>query len=160
MEGSAYVGPHKSFTVRIKKMESDIKKRERGESFTGEETERQPIIQTAEQKRENAMQRMFRKGDEGQERTMEAVVRMKAIGERANELATEVNKNLADQIEQLDRMNQRTEDTRSTLKRAQKNITYFIKALECDKCMVGLLALILLALVAVIVLAIKRNSEG
>lgn len=51
-------------------------------------------------------------------------------------------------------------DTESTLKKAQKNITYFAKALECDKCMVGLLALILLALVAVIVLAVKRAKEN
>lgn len=51
-------------------------------------------------------------------------------------------------------------DTESTLKKAQKNITYFAKALECDKCMVGLLALILLALVAVIVLVVKRAKEN
>ena len=56
-------------------------------------------------------------------------------------------------------MNQKTEDTRSTLKKAQKNITYFVKALECDKCMVGLLLLILLALVAVIVLAVKKSQK-
>lgn len=55
-------------------------------------------------------------------------------------------------------MHAKTEDTKSTLKKAQKNITYFMKALECDKCMVGLLVLILLALVAVIVLAIKRSN--
>ena len=56
-------------------------------------------------------------------------------------------------------MHARTEDTKSTLKKAQKNISYFMKALECDKCMIGLLALILLALVAVIVLAVKKSNE-
>lgn len=56
-------------------------------------------------------------------------------------------------------MRDKVMDTESTLKRAQKNITYFAKALECDKCMIGLLGLILLALVAVIVLAVKKNKE-
>ncbi len=56
-------------------------------------------------------------------------------------------------------MNDKVKDTESTLKKAQKNITYFAKALECDKCMVGLLGLILLALVAVIVLAIKNSKN-
>jgi hypothetical protein len=53
-------------------------------------------------------------------------------------------------------MNDKVKDTHSTLKRAQKTISYFVKAMECDKCMVALLILILLALVAVIVMAVKK----
>lgn len=57
-------------------------------------------------------------------------------------------------------MRDKVKDTESTLKKAQKNITYFAKALECDKCMVGLLILIFFALVAVIVLAIKKSQSN
>ena len=78
--------------------------------------------------------------------------------EQGIELAAKINLDLTAQIEQLDRMQDKVNDTESTLKKAQKNIKYFIKALECDKCMIGMLGLILLALVAVIVLAVKKNK--
>ena len=57
-------------------------------------------------------------------------------------------------------MHEDTKDAESTLKRAQKNIKYFIRAMDCDMCMVGLLLLILLALVGVIVLAVKQNQNS
>ena len=57
-------------------------------------------------------------------------------------------------------MRDKVKDTESTLKKAKKNITYFAKALECDKCIVGLLILIFFALVAVIVLAIKKSQSS
>lgn len=56
-------------------------------------------------------------------------------------------------------MNDKVKDTGSTLKKAQKNIVYFMRAMECDMCMAGLLVMILLALVAVIVLAVKKNQK-
>jgi hypothetical protein len=56
-------------------------------------------------------------------------------------------------------MADRVKDTDSVLKKVQKNITYFARAMECDMCMAGLLVLILLCLVAVIVLAVKKNSS-
>lgn len=56
-------------------------------------------------------------------------------------------------------MNEKVKDTQSTLKKAQKNIIYFARALECDMCMAGLLVLILLALVTVIVMAVKKNQQ-
>lgn len=54
-------------------------------------------------------------------------------------------------------MTTKVKDTHSTLKRAQKTINYFVKALECDKCLIGLVILILLALIALVVLLIKKN---
>lgn len=83
---------------------------------------------------------------------------MHKIYERGIELANDINTELNKQIEQLDRMNEKVKDTESTLKKAQKNILYFARAMECDKCMVGLLIMILLALVAVIVMAVKKNG--
>ena len=80
--------------------------------------------------------------------------------ERGIDMANEINLDLNKQIEQLDRMHDNTKDAESTLKRAQKNIKYFVRAMECDMCMVGLLLLILLALVGVIVLAAKQNSNS
>jgi cytochrome c1 len=74
-------------------------------------------------------------------------------------MAADVNIELNKQIEQLDRMNDKVKDTESTLKKAQKNIVYFMRAMECDMCMAGLLVLILLALVTVIVLVVKKNSK-
>ncbi len=56
-------------------------------------------------------------------------------------------------------MNDKVKDTESTLKKAQKNIVYFARALECDLCMAGLLVLILLALVTVIALAVKKGQK-
>jgi hypothetical protein len=55
-------------------------------------------------------------------------------------------------------MNDKVKDTESVLKKAQKNIVYFARAMECDKCMAGMLLLILLGLVTVIVLAIKKKD--
>ena len=56
-------------------------------------------------------------------------------------------------------MNDKVKDTESTLNKAKKNIVYFARAMECDMCMAGLLVLILLALVTVIVLAVKKNQQ-
>jgi len=56
-------------------------------------------------------------------------------------------------------MNDKVKDTESTLKKAQKNIVYFMRALECDMCMAGLLVLILLALVTVVVMAVKKDQK-
>ena len=57
-------------------------------------------------------------------------------------------------------MNDKVKDTESTLKKAQKNIIYFARALECDMCMAGLLVMILLGLVCVVVLAVKKNQKS
>lgn len=51
-------------------------------------------------------------------------------------------------------------DTGTALKRAQKTIKYFMRALECDKFMVVLLLFVALALVAVIVLLIKKGWQS
>ena len=68
-----------------------------------------------------------------------------------------INEELLGQIEQLGRIEDKVKDTKSNLKRAKKSINYFLKALECDKCMMGLLLLNALALIAVIVLLVKQN---
>jgi hypothetical protein len=158
MQGTSYVGAVKSFRLKLQKMEEDVQKRERGESFLGQQ--RKPVIQTAEEKREVALQELFQKGDDAQDRTVAAVKELNIMTQKGIAMADEINMELKSQIEQLDSMIQRTEDTKSTLNKAKKNITYFVKAMECDKCMVGLMALILLALVAVIVLAVKKNQGG
>lgn len=74
-------------------------------------------------------------------------------------MAADINIELNKQIQQLDRMNDKVKDTESTLKKAQKNIVYFMRALQCDMCMAGLLVLILLALVTVIVMAVKKDQQ-
>jgi len=74
-------------------------------------------------------------------------------------LANATNLSLDKQIEQLDRIHGKVKDTESALKRAQKTINYFVKALECDKCMMGLILLNVLAFIALIVLVIKTNSN-
>jgi hypothetical protein len=158
MQGTSYVGAVKSFRLKLQKMEEDVQKRERGESFLGQQ--RKPVIQTAEEKREVALQELFQKGDDAQDRTVAAVKELNIMTQKGIAMADEINMELKSQIEQLDSMIQRTEDTKSTLNKAKKNITYFVKAMECDKCMVGLMALILLALVAVILLAVKKNQGG
>ncbi len=117
-----------------------------------------PIIQTREEKRENAKQELYNRGDQALENASNAVTEMKKITEQGIEMANQINLTLNAQIEQLDRMTDKVKDTESTLTRAKKNITYFAKAMECDKCMIGLLGLILLALVAVIVMAVKRSK--
>lgn len=53
-QASHYVGSIKSFKKKIQKLEADVDKRERGESYSA--ASKQPIIQTAEEKRENARQ--------------------------------------------------------------------------------------------------------
>lgn len=56
-----YVGSVKSFKVKVQRLEHEVDKRERGESSLG--YQKAPIIQTPEQKRENARQELFTKGD-------------------------------------------------------------------------------------------------
>ncbi len=72
-------------------------------------------------------------------------------------LADEINIALNKQIEQLDRIHGKVKDTESSLKRAQKSINYFVRALECDKCMLGLILLNVLALIGLIVLLVKKG---
>jgi hypothetical protein len=67
---------------------------------------------------------------------------------------------LNDQIEQLDRMTNKVKDTGSTLKVAQKHISYFKKALQCDKWLAALLFLNLLALITLIILVIKKVKKN
>lgn len=57
----------------------------------------------------------------------------------------------------MDRIHGKVKDTESSLKRAQKSINYFMRALECDKCMLGLILLNVLALIALIVLLVKKG---
>jgi ABC-type multidrug transport system fused ATPase/permease subunit len=118
------------------------------------------IIQTQEEKRMNAIQEVMKKGDDAQEQTKNSLKEMNQMVERGIEMAADINLELNKQIEQLDRMNDKVKDTESTLKKAQRNITYFARAMECDMCMAGLLVLILLALVTVVVLAVKKNDKN
>jgi len=100
----------------------------------------------------------MKRGDDAQEQTKNSLKEMNIIVEKGIQMAADINLELTKQIEQLDRMNDKVKDTSSTLQKAKKNIMYFVRALECDMCMAGLLLLILLALVAVIVLAVKKNG--
>ena len=75
--------------------------------------------------------------------------------EQGINLTDQMNLELNSQIEQLDRIHGKVKDTQSSLKKAQKSINYFMRALECDKCMLGLILLIVLALIALIVLVVK-----
>lgn len=81
---------------------------------------------------------------------------MDSTVEQGINLADQINLELNKQIEQLDRIHGKMKDTESSLKRAQKSIMYFMRALECDKCMLGLILLIVLALIALIVLVAKK----
>ena len=83
----SYVNSVRSYVTKLKKLEGDITKRERGDSFTGTTSSNQgspsPILQTEEQKRINAQQAyLFNKGDEAIETTMGAVNDMKGMTER------------------------------------------------------------------------------
>ena len=101
----------------------------------------------------------MQRGDNAQAETKNSLREMNQMVEKGAQMAADINIELTKQIEQLDRMADRVKDTDSVLKKAQKNITYFARAMECDMCMAGLLVLILLCLVAVIVLAVKKNSS-
>jgi hypothetical protein len=72
-------------------------------------------------------------------------------------LADEINLELNKQIEQLDRMTAKVEDTGSALKRAEKQLNYFKKVVNCDWCLLGMLFLILIAMITLIILAVKKG---
>lgn len=72
-------------------------------------------------------------------------------------LADQINLELDRQIEQLDRMTAKVDDTGTALKRAEKQLGYFKKAVQCDWCLMSLIFLILIALVTLIILAIKKG---
>lgn len=74
-------------------------------------------------------------------------------------LADEINLKLEGQIEQLNRMTDTVKDTGSTLKKAQKHISYFKKALQCDKWLAALFFLNLIALVTLIVMIVKKVKK-
>ena len=83
----SYVNSVRSYVTKLKKLEGDISKRERGDSFMGTASSNQgspsPILQTEEQKRINAQQAyLFNKGDEAIETTMGAVKIMQGMTER------------------------------------------------------------------------------
>lgn len=48
-------------------------------------------------------------------------------------------------------------DTKSTLKRADRTIAFFAKAAQCDKCILGLVIMNLLAAITFIVLLLKKK---
>ena len=100
---------------------------------------------------------MIKRGDETQDRTNQAIDSMFKTVEEGISLADEINISLNKQIEQLDRIHGKVKDTETSLKRAQKSINCFMKALECDKCMLGLILLNVLALIALIVLLVKKK---
>jgi hypothetical protein len=74
-------------------------------------------------------------------------------------LADQINLELDNQINQLDRMTSKVEDTSSALKRAEKQLGYFKKVMECDKCLMGLIFLILVAAIALIILVVKKEKN-
>ena len=55
-------------------------------------------------------------------------------------------------------MRDKVKDTDSALRKAQKTINYFVKAAQCDKCMLGLVICIILALITLIVLIVKKKG--
>lgn len=65
-QASHYVGSVKSFKKKIEKLENDVEKRERGDSDFKASNQRAPIIQTPEEKRMNAIEEVFKKGDSAQ----------------------------------------------------------------------------------------------
>jgi len=69
------------------------------------------------------------RGDEAQEKTKNALGEMNKMVEKGIQLAADINIELNKQIEQLDRMKDKVKDTESTLKKAQKNIVYFARAM-------------------------------
>jgi hypothetical protein len=74
-------------------------------------------------------------------------------------LAEEVNLELNRQIEQLDKIQDTVKDTKSTLKRADRIISFFAKAAQCDKCILGLVLMNLLAAIAFVVLITKQKPR-
>lgn len=64
---------------------------------------------------------------------------------------------LSRQIEQLDRMTAKVDDTGSALKRAEKQLNYFKKVMNCDWCLLSMVFLILIAAIVLIVLAVKKG---
>ena len=78
--------------------------------------------------------------------------------EEGIQLAEAINVQLFRQIQQLEGIQDKVKDTGSTLKRANKNVNFFVRAAQCDKCLVGLIIAILLALVGFIVLLVKKGA--
>ena len=76
-----------------------------------------------------------------------------------NRLADDINKELDEQIEQLDRMFNTVKDTQTVLKRAQVTIRYFTRAVATDKCLMGLICLIFVALLVVVILSIMGKGN-
>ena len=72
----------------MKKLDNDLNKRERGESFIGsKESSPAPIIKTEDEKRINAQQAyLFKKGDDAYDTALGAVKDMQVINEKGLEL--------------------------------------------------------------------------
>lgn len=74
--------------------------------------------------------------------------------EEGIQLADAINLELYRQIEQLDNIRDNVKDTGSTLNRAQKTINFFVKAAQCDRCVLMLVVCNILCLLTFIVLII------
>lgn len=99
----------------------------------------------------------IQKGDKEMARMEDAVQNMNVELEEGIRLAEEVNMELHRQIEQLDNIQDTVKDTKSTLKRADRIISFFAKAAQCDKCILALVMMNILAGIAFFVLITKKK---
>jgi heme/copper-type cytochrome/quinol oxidase subunit 4 len=60
----------------------------------------------------------------------------------------------------LDNIKDTVKDTGATLKRADKIVNFFVKAAQCDKCLLGLVISIILALIAFVFVIIKKQHSS
>lgn len=100
----------------------------------------------------------MKRGDEAVVRIRDAISSMHVTVQEGIQLAETINMQLNQQIQQLDRMKDKVKDTDSALRKAQKTINYFVKAAQCDKCMLGLIICIILALIGLIVIIVKKSN--
>lgn len=60
----------------------------------------------------------------------------------------------------MDNISDKVKDTGVVLKRADKIVNFFVKAAQCDKCILGLVIAIILCAIAFIALLIKRKWQS
>lgn len=102
-------------------------------------------------------QELVERGDKTQEEMFKMLDDMDMTLEQGLALADQINLELDRQIEQLDRMTSKVDDTSTALRRAEKQLGYFKKVVQCDKWLLALLFLNLVALITLIILAIKKG---
>ena len=106
----------------------------------------------------NKREVMFRKGDQVQKESEEALVRIQRKVNHMDEQGVLVLGELDRQINKMDEIYEKMNDTESTLERAEKHLKYFAKQVYTDRILICLLIVIGLAILVIIILAIAGKT--